>query len=441
MKSNKPIAAVIFLLTSICLLITALMTRQSGVSQAASGDGQALIGWASIAIHLGLPAFGIAAGAFMRAGNKAMGWCALVLVFLCASFSITNIMSFVAGERVSISKARDAEAKAKSAREVAALKAAEDRRNTINKMAQDQVAFLRTETKHADGRREKNDARDAGGKFIQEFSKTEITVAPAVDTGPVTVRPDAGAEMIAEITGWNISSIQLGNIVQIAILLIIFESVGWPMGSYLWTTQQRAKRDEPLEATPLTPVSERLKPKMLSGPKGGGSDKTLTIRAEPSAEWRALLDRVEFPPAGSRHKGALRPRLDPETQALRFTCWLAAYGESGDFHNLELDNVFEEFLTADHREETALRQVKPAMEAIKGKIASKRYVQGQGTTWNIQPPTIERMKTLLEKAKVIESEPFTVTQVAALPEVKTGESKSSSIIPFWRSRTAGGGLH
>ena len=445
MKSNKPIASVILFLTTACLIITALMTRQSGVSNAASGDGQQLLGWASIAIHLGLPAFGIAAGAFLRAGNKVMGWCALFLVLLCASFSITNIMSFVAAERISISKAREAEAKSKTAREEAALKAVEKRQDTINKMAQDQIAFLRTETKHADGRREKNDARDSGSKFIQDFSKTEIVVAPTAETGPVTVRPDAGAEMIAEITGWNISAIQLGNIVQIAILLIIFESVGWPMGSYLWATGRAPVTEGVLEPVhpPRNLAPTAREQRLLPPPR---RDKPPTIRVEPDAGWRALLDDVDYPAAGSIVQGTPRHKDKREHVAPRFLVWLHAHGLAGDITTDNMAALYERFNSIDHRVPWGERIVKSELEALGKRFASKSQANST-TVYSIPIQTPDKVRSLLEKRGVL-----TANRAVSTPETEpedepdtaeSAEGAESKLLSFsmFRTKHAGGQVH
>ena len=444
-KWNKVVGALIFLLTAGCLVISIFMTRQSGISAAATAEGKQLVGWASVIIHLGMPIFGIASGAFKSKGLKGIGRGCTVLVFLCALFSVNNVLSFVAAERTSLARTQSAADKERKERQQAALKAVDERQKTINKMAQDQIAFLRTETKHADGRREKNDARDSGTKFIQEFAKTEIVVPnvqePAVKES-VTVQAEDGAKMLSEWTGWSVSMLQLGTTLQTVLMLIIFEAFGWTIASYLWFLETIAPATATATAMALAaaPPLTATKTKLLSGPK----DKVITIRTEPTADWRKLLNKIDFPPPGARHKGDERPRLEPEVQALRFMTWLGSYDERGRRHNTEVEALYYEFLNADHRKETAVRQVKSALESInRGKFASKKAVPGEGTVWNLDPPPIQRMKLLLQKARIIEPEPEagqSDPEPDTEPEADPSESKLLGF-PLWRTRQAGGQVH
>lgn len=442
MRSNKPVAVLIFLLTTGCLVISLMMTRQSGVSSAGSSEGKLLIGWASVLIHSGMPIFGIAGGIAAGWGHKSFARGCTFIVWACALFSFVNVLQFVAAERISLTQAHQAETKAKAAREKAALDAEAKRANEYSKMVQDQLSWNRGTAKDVDGRKSRNDMIDANTKLIQDYGKAPAAAAPTAPEPKqeVTVRAEAGMELLSEWTGYSVSGLQMASILLVVTMLLLFEVFGWKKAAFLWF----ADRDSPLPATPAgilppdepAPRLERANPKLLAPPK---VPKVITVRSAPSAEWRQLLDQVEFPPNGSRHKGPLRPRLDPTIQALRFVCWMGAYDERGDFHNESLDQIYEEFLSADHRELTTLRQVKPEMEAIKGKVASKRYVQGSGTTWHVQPPSLERMKTLLEKAKVIEiaSAREAAKAEPTEPDPEPSESKSVTVFPFWKTRQAG----
>ena len=449
MKGNKATAGCIFFLTTVCLIITSLMTRQSGVSQGSTAEGQQYLGFASIAIHLGLPVFGIAAGAFFRSHLKILGVGMFVLVLLCAMFSIRNIMNFVAAERISIAKKNDADAKGKAAREASLLKAAEERQKTINKMAQDQLAWTRSTVKEADGRRERKDSMDAGTKFITDFAKTEIAVAPTTtDPNAATVvQSEAGAELLAEMTGWKVSAIQLGDVVQIAVMLIIFESFGWTIASYLWglNPPPAAARVGTLEAPePPKPLGgpprggQKLLPSPSSPKNGtGGKEKALTIRTEPSPEWRALLDEIDYPPPGARYNGPLRPKDKREHAALRLLCWMGAYKESGDYTGDQLKALYEEFAQADHRVGWADRIVKPELEVTGRKIASKRQQNG-ATLWTIHPPNLDKLRAMLEKARVITVQEAPADPLAHEPEVEEVEDSTRNVIManFWPRRTS-----
>lgn len=443
MRSNKPIAVLIFLLTTGCLIISLLMTRQSGVSSAGSSEGKFLIGWASVLIHAGMPIFGIAGGIAAGWGHKSFARGCTFIVYACALFSFVNVLQFVAAERISLTQAHQAEAKVKADRLAAAAAAEKKRADEYTAMVKEQLRWNQGTAKDVDGRKSRNDMIEANTKLIQDYGKAApVTTAPAPEpTQEVTVRAEAGMELLSEWTGYSVSGLQMASILLVVTMLLLFEVFGWKRAAFLWFAEDMT---QPALAgnIPAAVLSEPPKAKLLSGPKGGGSDKVLTIRANPDADWRDMLDKVDFPPSGSRHKGPKRPRLDPDVQALRFVAWLGAYGERGDFHNSELDNVYNEFLGADHREETALRQVKPAMEAIRGKVASKRYINGQGTVWHLQPPTLEKLKTLLERAKVIDPEgspdPSGHTEPEVIVEGDEAEKKGVVAFPaFWRKQATG----
>lgn len=450
---NKVVAIIIFGITTACLVITTLMTKASGVTSAASLEGKEYLGYAAIAVHLGLPTFGIASGIATAKRHKWLAFVSILMVLLCGAYSLRNVTNFVAAERFSIAKQREAEQAIRVAREQAALKAAQDRQQQVANMVKGQLDWMHG-TAQRGGRVERTettkDMAAAGNKLIQDFAKAEIAVPTAPVDTTVTVRPDLGNQMLAEWTGWNLSTLQLSDIMQIVLMLLIIEIVGWPTGAQLWAMAGDPiglPQPPPLPPAParnLSPVALDKPAKALAAPS---RQTAITVRSEPTLEWRQLLDKVQFPPAGARHKGPLRPRDDAEVAALRFLVWLGAYKESGEFHNSTVDQLYEEFCIADHREPTGTRVVKPAMAALlRGKVASRRQVPGQGTLWTVIPPPIDKLTALLERAGCIPQTPAALagparpqeTDIDSAPS-QEGEVKKpliSAAAPF--SHGAGG---
>ena len=189
MKWNKIVGAMVFLLTAGCLVVSIIMTRQSGVASAATAEGKQLLGWASVIIHLGMPIFGIASGAFTSKGMKGIGKGCLLLVVLCAFFSITNVLNFVAAERTGLARAQARAEKAKDDRLKLASEAKQKHLDTVNDMAKTQLKWYHGTGKEADGRREKKDAAEGASKFILDYAKAEVPMPTMPDVLPRTRSP------------------------------------------------------------------------------------------------------------------------------------------------------------------------------------------------------------------------------------------------------------
>lgn len=426
----KLTAAIIFLLTSGCLVITTLMTRQSGVSSAASAEGQLYLGWGSIAIHLGLPVFGIAAGMFLSNKHRMAALGCWVMVVLCALFSINNVMNFVAAERLSITKSRDTENKIKLARENAALKAADDRQKAITKMVQDQVGWVRGTTRNADNRRERKDSIDASSKVIQDFAKAEIPTVIAPVEKDTAVQMGEGVALISEFTGWNISLLQLANIVQIVLMLLLFEVVGWPTASYLWLLGSPV----PAPAGLPPPLPEQNSPEKLALPPPL-EPPPIKLRADPAPDWAEMLAKINLPTRRDR-AGELRLKDRREVLAWRFYTWLLANGEASEHPSDKIDALYSEWAAADHRNPWGMRIVKYELREL-GKRCVETKLPRTGidgserlTMWTIHPQTPAKLLALLEKNKVVEAAP----QAPAAPEPAPEKKGVVALFPSFGAR-------
>lgn len=245
--------------------------------------------------------------------------------------------------------------------------------------------------------------------------------------GAAISEADPQASMIAKLTRQDLSTVGVGLVILVILLLEVGSGLG-PYVSIAYATGTRrvvtletediagnldGKTDSKiaLDAPDLSKGAVPTPLKALPAPQ--------IARPEPPSEARELLDAIGFPK--TRMKGTLQAKEHPRRSAVRFLAWLHAYNLHGE-HTVEaFDRLYSQFCTADHREECGLRVVKPELESF-GRFISK--VKGP-TTWEVKPQPIPRLMALLEKEKVVASQ-----STAPEPEA------TKNVLPF--SDPAGG---
>ena len=446
LKPSRPLSIGLGVAGVTIFFITSMMIRSAGLNSGSTGQGQELLGWGNIAMHVtGLILFGTATGYLFRAKHRFFGVLTGIVVFGTALMSTKNLVDFGLAERTSLVKARAAQAKAQEERRQAQLSSAKKKQDDYTNMVKEQLRWNQGTAKDVDGRKGRNDMIEANTKLIQDFGKADTASAAVpdikVDT-EVILRPDGGVELLSKATGLDKDFIELISSMYQMIMLIVMEAIIWPLAAFFWPQKGEALALATAVATTLAPP-QALKPiggssretKLLPAPKA--KSKPVTIRTEPSAAWRQLLDQVDFPPAGARHQGPLRPKDKRSHVALRFVTWLQAYNEVGDYRTDQLDALYEDFYTADHRSPWGVGIVKSELEAFRKRIASKW--QGNGTTmWTIERVTPEKMAPLLQKAGLTTVQEAPADPLAHEPEVEEVEDSTRNVIManFWPRRTS-----
>lgn len=241
--------------------------------------------------------------------------------------------------------------------------------------------------------------------------------ASTENAGKVASEADPQAKFVAMWFGADLRAAQ--GWLTLLVVVVILSGAG--LGPYVSLALMQAPAAMPQEKdqppTPLQPAPEQraLPPPTPVAVPARTKDIT-PPRAHPTPEWRTLLDRIDFPPAGSRHKGPPRPKEPREHSALRFLTWLGAYKESGNFGKDQVDELYAEFCIMDHREPWAPNSFKSELSEIGKRIVDRRASLG-GVIWSIVPPPIDKMIVMLERADVL---PPDNSNVVALPPRKSG---------------------
>lgn len=402
LKPSKPLSIGLALAGMTIFFITSMMIRSAGISSGTSGGGQDLLGYGNIAIHItGLVLFGIATGYLFRAKLRIFGVLTGIVVVGTALFSMKNLTDFVAAERMSVAKAREEQSVAQRERQKAVFEAAKKRQDLQAKLAETQLKWIQGTEKRADGRNERRDSMEQGTKLITEFGKSEVAIPDAIKTETI-LRPDSGTELISKATGLDKDSIELFTTLYGTLLLIVMESIIWPLAAFFYppkgyreATQGVLEPVSPPRSLAPTAREQRL----LTAPRP--KEKPPTIKVEPDAGWRALLDEVDYPPAGSIVQGTQRPKDKREHVAPRFLTWLHAHGLAGDITTDNLTVLYERFNSIDHRTPWGERIVKNELEGLGKKFATKN-TRNSPAVYTIPVQTPEKVRLLLEKKGVLE---------------------------------------
>lgn len=420
----------------VCFTITSLMGYLAAVAQSASGG--LVLGAAFIAIHIiGVAIMGSVSGSFARRkrwiGAIATGF----IVVGAALLSVKNVTDYVATERTSLMKARQAQAAAQDERTKASLEATKKRQDLQAKLAESQMKWIQ-------GTRGRNqaDMAEQGNNLIKDIGKADVSM-PDLPKQEVIMRTESGNELISKIFGWDRDAIELTQMLYGSIFLIILESFLWPLAAFFKPGAAEAAALAIAASAPLTPIVESPKAKLLAAPK---KDKPITVRMDPTPEWRQLLDEIDYPPAGSRHKGPPRSKDRREHVAPRFLVFMQAYSETGEITTDELTSIYEDFNGVDHRVAWGDRIVKSELEGLGRKFVTKNMGKSP-TVYSIPIQTPDKVRSLLEKRGVL-----TANRAVSTPEpepedepdtTESAEGSESKLLSFsmFRTKHAGGQVH
>jgi hypothetical protein len=426
MHNGRVLAVLVGFVSALALASNTVIVASSGITQ--SGSMQLAIQAAIVHIG-GVVIFGLVAGYLLHLGNRRGAKLCMLMVLGSAAYSAWQVASFATAEVVTQTEARIRDEKQAQAYYDAQLKAGEDIRKAQTEMARDQLKWSQTQIKTADGRQERRDTLESGAKVIEAYGKAAASIAipaPPPKVERQLSKTEALAGIVAGYFGWDVATLQAWPQLLMTLMGLIIEIVGWPLSSYLWMTGVVAlagltsAAPEPTEPQSLT---EEQTLKTLPAPGRPQQSREITVRANPTPDWRALLDRIDFPPGGARHKGPRRPKDRRDHAALRFLVWMGAYREVGDFPQDRLVDLYLEFCSADHREQWGHNIIKAGLADLGKKIAV-RYNGPHGVTWSIVPPAVDRLASLLEKRGVIE------------PGTVPGTITPGSVVPFRGKATA-----
>lgn len=247
--------------------------------------------------------------------------------------------------------------------------------------------------------------------------------ASTENAGKVASEADPQAKFVAMWFGADLRAAQ--GWLTLLVVVVILSGAG--LGPYVSLALMQAPAAMPQEKdqppTPLQPVPEqRALPPPPSPRTARDPSAIITVRPEPNPKWRALLDRIDFPPAGAYLWGEPRDAESAERSALRFVVWMGANKESGYFTPDQLNELYQEFCAADHRAPRWMSLSTPTTvkKAIVKAIGDSKVLDSHsgpaGPIWAIVPPSTDKMTALLEKGGVL---PASEPNKEAAPEPPT----------------------
>jgi hypothetical protein len=424
-------SVILYLAGFSCLFLTAAMNMHAGVSQAATEHGRDLLGAAAIIIDIvGIVIFGSIAGNLLAAGKRAIGLLVLLVAVGAAAYSITSIISFVAGEWNSVAASRRAAIEVGKARELASLQAAKERREAQERLAKSGQDMMAATVKDA-SRKEKRVLAEKFAKGTAEMIDAlgKDSSQPKPEPGPtLQMLPDAGAEMFSWLAGVPERTYQVTRMAGMACLLILFKIIAFPLAGYYWNTRSM-KRDavtvdgiaiEPvrlaapvvspqLDITPIEPVQlEASKPPLQIAKTEPAPVVKATLPEAPqfSPEWRALLHELKFFPDSK--KGKLREGLKRDVLGYHCLAWINASGRFGDLTVEQAEQLITDFHSASHRElingvNVLKGELRQAADKVNKKaiLVSDNKGPGRPTKWTINPVSINRLRDVLTKRGIL----------------------------------------
>ena len=187
------LAILVGLSAAAALAITTRMNQMAGVSQAATEEGQFLLGWAAIVVHVaGVVLCGLVMGAAAKRGYKKLAFGMGTIVIASAIFSAMSIMGFMASEALSVTKSREAQIEQRSLDSEARRKAAEKRLEIQAKLAEKALGLNQVDVKGKGiGREERKDIRKSNQEgqraLIAEIGKAEAHKRAVGEIWPLLV--------------------------------------------------------------------------------------------------------------------------------------------------------------------------------------------------------------------------------------------------------------
>ena len=398
------------------VVITTRMNQMAGIAQAATEEGQFLFGWANIAVQVvGVVLCGIIAGIAAKHHYKKITRVMAVIVAFSALCSALAIMGFLEIETLSVTRSREAQIE-QHAKDAEARRQASGKRLELQaKLAEKQMQInsgLMTTGKTI-GRKERGeirkDAAAASRALISDIGKEQAAPSRETTAEPVLIAPVSGSEMISKLTFGLVSVEGAANfrLGLMTIILLVLEVVLWPTAGYAWGgfgVSAVAPAAIPAPTAPTTAEPIKLEEIRLALPKQPQPPK---IAVEPSPEWRALLEAIEYP----RKKGLRepeRPQDKREVIGWRWLVWLAANGHAGEFTASQVEKLYDAFCDGDYP------KIRWGMNVAKGELhsAGKKWitVRAKPTTWMIQQPSLQRVRDQLVKRKII-AEPVAAAKI------------------------------
>lgn len=246
--------------------------------------------------------------------------------------------------------------------------------------------------------------------------------------GAAVSEADPQASMIAKLTRQDLSTVGIGLVILVILLLEVGSGLG-PYVSIAYATGSR--RPLTLDGTAVEIAGELKSSAKLALPapgKAAGSDLLISkgevtiswpSRPVPLGEAGELLRLIGMPT--SPLKGDLRSKDSRDVLPWRFLGWLVAHGIVGEFPAEKIDDAYAEYSSLDHREPWGTRIVKSEMAAIRKYIwtsAPRAGADGskRPTMWHIKPPAIPKLIELLKK------------NGATIPEPT--EARKNVVVPF-----------
>ena len=415
MHGSKPVSVLFGVLAVAAMTVTTWIIHRGGTMMGTTEVGQQLLAYAAIVVHLGgVVVFGMATGNSLKEGKRGMAALCGLMMLGAAVYSGWQIASFATAELISTTRAREiAEERAKQTHD-AQIEAGKERLKAQAKLAEQHLKWIQSTTEETKGRTSRKDYMESGSKLITDMGKGHETAAPPPLPPPTQppIKGEALAEWLANAYGWRLSALQAMPTLQLALMILLIEVTAWPLAAYYWRKEQGVAAPAAFMPAPPTPLEPAPTPdpvdveqarKALPAPRPARDPKAITVRSSPSPEWRALLDKLDFPPPGARHKGPRRAKDTLEYSVLKFLAWLGAYKESGEFSREQIAELYVEFCAMDHREQSAspprLRGIKWALESL-----GTRIVSHSGTTWTIEPPPLDKLTQLLQRRGALPDE-------------------------------------
>lgn len=269
---------------------------------------------------------------------------------------------------------------------------------------------------------------------IEELvTKSDTAIA---NNASVTSEADPAAASIAGATGYSQRGVQTFIIGGFAVLILTICALGPYITSSMLQGYHKPDKREAVTIegetiiAPAPPEAIKVEaPKQLALPK---PVEPVALKPEPSPEWRALLDAVDFP----RKKPGLREPKRPQDArefvlGLRFLVWLAAHGRSGEFTAQEIEKMHDEYTAADGREPWGVNIAKSELRTMGKRWITVRDSRSP-TMWSIEQPKLAHVRDLLLKRQKAFEQSGSWKGLGGNAEAAPAEKEATaaSVLPF-----------
>jgi hypothetical protein len=237
-------------------------------------------------------------------------------------------------------------------------------------------------------------------KRIEELiAKSDTAIANNVS---VTSEADPAAATLAGATGYSQRSVQSAIVFGFAGLMLILCS----LGPYITSSMLHSYSAKPDKRVAVTIEGEVLPPTQPDAIKAAAPapqlalpkpEAPIPLRAEPSPEWRALLDAIDFP---KKKPGMREPKRAQDARehvlGLRWMVWMAAYDRTGDFTSQDIERMYDEYTSADWRSGWGVNVAKSELRTMGKKWVTVKDSRPP-TMWTIERPKLAHVRDMLLK--------------------------------------------